>query len=229
MIMLSSSSPVTATHDVRRPLDPGALEHEELRRVARASLVLELRLERARSARRAARSASPRARCGAASARGSSRPSRRLRSGGTSSAAPCGCGMSHDRTASVSLTIAAEVGQTTLRPRERRTPPAPGRGCGRRRCTTPNCFCAIWPITMLGCRRRSRRRPRRRPRCRPRAGAASMPWPTMNSPVQSSPSRPSASSRSSITVTSQPAARSCFATAEPTRPQPTTITFTDSA
>ena len=40
-----------------------------------------------------------------------------------------------------------------------------------------------------------------------RSSWMSIPWPTWNSPVQSSPSRPSASSRSSITLTSQPAAR----------------------
>src|SRR5262245_6466446 len=92
---------------------------------------------------------------------------------------------------------------------------------------TPNCCCAIWPITMfelspsvatttasassMPASRRSGR---------------SIPWPTMNSPSQSSPRRPSASSRSSTTDTSQPASRKSFATAEPTRPQPTTITFT---
>ena len=36
-------------HDVRRPLDPGALEHEELGRVALVHLVLELRLEAGRT------------------------------------------------------------------------------------------------------------------------------------------------------------------------------------
>src|SRR5262249_46854799 len=56
----------------------------------------------------------------------------------------------------------------------------------------------------------------------------SIPWPTWNSPVQSSPSRPRASSFSSITLTSQPAALSCSETALPTRPHPTTSTFTGS-
>ena len=54
----------------------------------------------------------------------------------------------------------------------------------------------------------------------------SMPCPTWNSPAQSSPRRPSASSRSSITVTSQPAARRSSATELPTRPHPMTMTFT---
>ena len=53
----------------------------------------------------------------------------------------------------------------------------------------------------------------------------SIPWPTRNPPVQSSPSRPSASSRSSITLTSQPTLRSSSATELPTRPQPITRTF----
>src|SRR5687767_8659578 len=56
----------------------------------------------------------------------------------------------------------------------------------------------------------------------------SIPWPTMKPPGQSSPSRPSASSASSMAVTSQPDLASFFATFEPTRPQPTTIAFTDS-
>ena len=45
MTMLSSSSPVAATSEVGRPLDAGALEHEQLGRVAADHLVLELRLE----------------------------------------------------------------------------------------------------------------------------------------------------------------------------------------
>ena len=45
MTMLSSSSPVAATSEVGRPLDAGALEHEELGRVAADHLVLELGLE----------------------------------------------------------------------------------------------------------------------------------------------------------------------------------------
>ena len=45
MTMLSSSSPVTATTMRRRPLDAGALEHEELGRVAVDDDVLELVLE----------------------------------------------------------------------------------------------------------------------------------------------------------------------------------------
>ena len=53
-----------------------------------------------------------------------------------------------------------------------------------------------------------------------------MPCPTMNPPVQLSPSRPSASSFSSTTVTSQPEPCSWSATAEPTRPHPITIAFT---
>src|SRR5687768_10439423 len=61
-----------------------------------------------------------------------------------------------------------------------------------------------------------------------RSTFASIPWPTMNPPGQSSPSRPSASSASSIAVTSQPAFASFFATFDPTLPQPTTIAFTPS-
>jgi hypothetical protein len=45
MIRLSSSSPVQGRHDVGRPRDAGALEHEDLRRVADQHLVLELVLE----------------------------------------------------------------------------------------------------------------------------------------------------------------------------------------
>ena len=56
-----------------------------------------------------------------------------------------------------------------------------------------------------------------------------MPWPTTNPPVQLSPSRPSASSFSSRTVTSQPEPCSSSATAEPTRPHPITIAFTAGA
>ena len=226
---LSSSSPGDRDHDVRRPLDPGALEHEELGRVALVHLVLELRLEVVEARRRAARSASPRGPRGSASARGSSRPCRRLRSGRYIASAALALGRAHDasvRTCDRARRRADDVEAA----RACRTPRAPGRGCGRRRSATPNCFCAIWPITMfvlspsvatttasassIPASRRSGR---------------SMPWPTRNSPAQSSPSRPSASSRSSIDETSQPARRSSSATAEPTRPQPTTITFTRSA
>jgi len=47
-----------------------------------------------------------------------------------------------------------------------------------------------------------------------------MPWPTTNRPGQLSPSRESASSFSSTTVTSQPSAYSWRAIVEPTLPQP---------
>ena len=53
---------------VGRPLDAGALEHEQLGRVAAEHLVLELDLELVEAVRAAARSASPRGRRGAASA-----------------------------------------------------------------------------------------------------------------------------------------------------------------
>src|SRR6059036_1772053 len=53
----------------------------------------------------------------------------------------------------------------------------------------------------------------------------SIPCPTTKPPDQCSPSRASASSFSSIAVTSQPLFVSFFATAEPTRPHPTTIAF----
>ena len=66
-------------HDVGRPRDARALEDVELGRVAALHLVLELVLERARSGRGAARSASPRGRAAAASARRSRRPCRRRR------------------------------------------------------------------------------------------------------------------------------------------------------
>src|SRR5579884_4114276 len=62
-----------------------------------------------------------------------------------------------------------------------------------------------------------------------RSSFRSMPWPTTKPPVQLSPSRPRASSFSSRTVTSQPEPCSCSATAEPTRPHPTTSAFTFSA
>ena len=45
MTMLSSSSPVAATSEIGRSRDAGALEHEQLGRVAADHLVLELRLE----------------------------------------------------------------------------------------------------------------------------------------------------------------------------------------
>src|SRR6476659_1818213 len=92
---------------------------------------------------------------------------------------------------------------------------------------TPNCCCAIWPITMLELSpsvATTTASASSMPASR--SSGRSIPWPTRNSPSQSSPRRPSASSRSSTTETSQPASRSSFATAEPTRPQPTTITFT---
>src|SRR5262245_19814433 len=53
-----------------------------------------------------------------------------------------------------------------------------------------------------------------------RSSWRSIPWPTRNSPVQLSPSRPRASWRTSMTATSQPAAFSSSATDEPTRPHP---------
>ena len=52
-----------------------------------------------------------------------------------------------------------------------------------------------------------------------------MPCPTMNAPGQFSPSRESASSFSSTTVTSQPSWWSWSAIVEPTRPQPMTSAF----
>src|SRR5205814_2290842 len=54
----------------------------------------------------------------------------------------------------------------------------------------------------------------------------SMPWPTRKPPGHESPSRPSESSFSSSTVTSQPDSCSCSATVDPTRPHPITIAFT---
>src|SRR6188508_53931 len=54
----------------------------------------------------------------------------------------------------------------------------------------------------------------------------SMPWPRWNSPGQFGPSRPSASSLSSMTTTSQPSDRSRAATADPTLPTPTMRAFT---
>jgi hypothetical protein len=53
-----------------------------------------------------------------------------------------------------------------------------------------------------------------------------MPCPTRNPPGHESPNRPSESSFSSSTVTSQPDSCSCWATADPTRPLPITIAFT---
>ena len=62
-----------------------------------------------------------------------------------------------------------------------------------------------------------------------RSTAVSMPWPTMNPPVQSSPRRLRADSFSSMAVTSQPSEAKRFAIVEPTRPQPMTMSFTRSA
>ena len=52
-----------------------------------------------------------------------------------------------------------------------------------------------------------------------------MPWPTTNAPGQDSPSRESASSFSSTTVTSQPSLWRLSAMVEPTLPQPMTSAF----
>src|SRR3954449_5089791 len=61
-----------------------------------------------------------------------------------------------------------------------------------------------------------------------RRTSVSMPCPTRNRPGQFSPSRESASSFSSITVTSQPSFWSWSAMVEPTRPQPMINAFTKS-
>src|SRR3954454_15300408 len=58
-----------------------------------------------------------------------------------------------------------------------------------------------------------------------RSSFASIPCPTTKPPPQCSPSRDSASSRSSIAVTSHPASSSSSARAEPTLPQPITSAF----
>src|SRR5579875_2822716 len=58
-----------------------------------------------------------------------------------------------------------------------------------------------------------------------RSTSTSIPWPTMKDPGQPSPSRVSASSFSSTTVTSQPSWWSWRAMDEPTRPQPMTRAF----
>src|SRR5262249_40459246 len=63
-------------------------------------------------------------------------------------------------------------------------------------------------------------------RCARSSTVTSIPCPTTNPPFQAGPRRPSASSSSSTTVTSQPSAARPFATAEPTRPAPMTTAFT---
>ena len=223
MTMLSSSSPVTATTHVGRPLDPGALEHEELGRVAAVHLVLELGLELVEAVRRAARSASPRGRRGSAPARGSSRPCRRLRSGGTSRrAAPFGA-----RTAFVERLDRA-LGRADDVQAARREELGAGRveDADDRPSGTSNCFCAIWPITMfelspsvVTTTASASSMPASR------SSWMSMPWPTWNSPVQSSPRR--AERVLALVDDAHVPARPCSsrATALPTRPQPTTITF----
>src|SRR5262245_54308733 len=62
-----------------------------------------------------------------------------------------------------------------------------------------------------------------------RRTSESMPCPTRNPPAQRAPRRASASSCSSTAVTSQPSSASSRATADPTRPQPITTSFTASA
>jgi len=62
-----------------------------------------------------------------------------------------------------------------------------------------------------------------------RSTAVSMPWPTMNPPVQFSPRRLRADSFSSTAVTFHPSEANRLAMVEPTRPQPITMSFTHSA
>jgi len=58
-----------------------------------------------------------------------------------------------------------------------------------------------------------------------RSRLTSMPWPTKKPPRHVSPRLARASSRSSMTDTSQPLWSSSSAIDEPTRPQPTIIAF----
>ena len=106
----------------------------------------------------------------------------------------------------------------------------PGRGCERRRSRCRSAAGAPGRSRCSCCRRSSRRR-RRRHRRHPACSSTvtSIPCPTTNPPRQPGPSRPSASSFSSTTVTSQPSAASPLATAEPTRPHPITTAFTAAA
>src|SRR2546422_2093005 len=90
----------------------------------------------------------------------------------------------------------------------------------------PNRFCATWPTTMFvlppfvaTTTASASSMPA------DRSTFTSIPCPTTKPPGQWSPRRARASSFSSIATTSQPTFVSFFATAEPTRPQPTTIAF----
>ena len=115
MTMLSSSSPVAAMTMLGRPLDPGALEHEELGRVAVDDDVLELVLEPLEpvtalldqchlvtGAQQAPREVG--ADLSAACDQDVHRQAR------------AGCGTAQRRAASVSASIAFEVGQTVRMP-----------------------------------------------------------------------------------------------------------------
>ena len=146
MTMLSSSSPVAATSEVGRALDAGALEHEELGRVA-------LDAPGARTPPRACRSGTARCSISVTSWPAAEQRPREVRA---DLAAACDqdvhlarrAPLVEARTASMSVSIALDVGQTMLQAARRvELARAPGRARGRRRVGTSNCFCATWPIT----------------------------------------------------------------------------------
>ena len=228
MTMLSSSSPVTATTTSGGRLMPARSSTKSSVASPVLHLVLELRLERLEAVAALLDQRHLVAGRGAASARGSRRPCRRLRSGGTSLDRAIAARPRRRARRRSASSIALEVGQTRSQAARAvelgaRRVEDRGRPCSR----SPNRFCAIWPITMfvlspsvatttasassMPASRRS---------------VVSMPWPTMNPPAQSSPSRPSASSLLVDDVPPSPLAASSIATVEPTRPQPMTITFT---
>src|SRR6266508_1226699 len=90
----------------------------------------------------------------------------------------------------------------------------------------PKRFCATWPTTMFVLSpfvATTTASASSMPASR--STLTSIPCPTTNPPGQWSPRRASASSFSSMATTSQPLFVSFFATADPTRPQPTMIAF----
>ena len=186
MMMLSSSSPVTASTSSGGRAIPARSSTWISVASPSMHLVLELVLEVLEAERRAARSASPRGPSRAASARRSSRPCRRPRRWRTSGVASSAAGASM-RTASVERRDRrlrrADRAHPPLRVevRARRVQDADDDAAGRRSASRPP------GRSRDSCCRRPWRRPRRRrpgspARCRI---SASMPWPTTKPPGQS--------------------------------------------
>ena len=172
MTMLSSSSPVSRDHDVGRAGDPGALEHEELGRVAVAAPGARTRARAARSGRGAAR---------ASVTSWPMRSSVRARLAPTLPP-PATIGTRiHRLSMRAHLAGANRLGEDVDRVRGRADRAQAARGVELRARRVEHADDdAVDAEELLRdladrrcscCRRRSRRRPRRRPRCRPREAA----------------------------------------------------------